>query len=210
MAASDLELGQTLVVVVRQRLRAALAEDALAVPDFEVVARGEDHDVALHRRRLAELRRNQDPALRVDLAFHAVDAGPALEAAAGLVGRRHLPEARLDLLPDRHGVDADVLAGRVVAGEIHRRRLPLRLEVGAVRGGQLEPPLFVDFRLVAAPQARFTPRQATLVHTESRTGGQTCQRETAANLSGPNGLRILFAGPCGGEKAPIPGMVSVP
>src|SRR6185503_15795121 len=92
-------LGQAETVLVRPRFALQLVEEALVVPDFEIIDPAEHADVADDRRAVAQLRWNDDAPLAVELGGLAVVVHPVekLQARGMIAG--HLEQLPLDLEP---------------------------------------------------------------------------------------------------------------
>jgi hypothetical protein len=125
------------------------------VPHIEIVDLAQHVDVARHRRRVAQPHRDQHTALHVELRRLAEVVDPIEEAEPRRVRRRHPAQLLLDVEPDRHRIDPDVLARQARQEEF---TAVLALEQGPEGVGHLEPTLVID------ASRRVAPKHATLLH----------------------------------------------
>src|SRR5262249_18550071 len=111
------------------------------VPDVETVVLAKDVDVSGHRRRLAEADGDADAPLRVELSGLAEVADAIEEAEPGRMCHRHLPQLFLEVEPDWHRLDPDVLAREARQEEL---AAVLRLEERSESVRHLESSLVID------------------------------------------------------------------
>ena len=148
-------LGQRAGVVVRERIARELGDEALVVPDLEMVVLAEHVHFARHARRFPQSRMNQHAALVVEFPGLAVVVHAAEEAEAGGMGGGDLGQLALDLDPHGHRVDADRVAGQARGED---SVAVLGLDDGPKRVGNLEPALVVN------PGRRVPPKDSGLLH----------------------------------------------
>src|SRR5438128_7797602 len=151
------------------------------VPDVEVVVLAEHVDVAVHRRRFAEPRRNEHTALRVELGPLTVVIHAIEKSQAGWMRRGHLSELLFDVGPDWHRIDPDVLARQ--ARQKHVAAVfALQERTEYVRN--LESPFVIDAgdlmpskHETPSPSAHFCPQNST---ENTRGGSGGCQPQNPA------------------------------
>ena len=136
--------------------RCSFGEEAIVVPDFEVIDVAEHVDVAGHRRGLAQADRNEHAALHVEFADLPVVVHAIEEAQPRRMGRWASRSSFCSSSePHGHRVDADVLARQT-----RHEQFPAVLAFEQEPEGRrhLEPPLVIDSR------RRVAPEHATLLH----------------------------------------------
>src|SRR6188474_3081536 len=106
---SDSVFGQSETVLVGPRFALQLLEEALVVPDFEIIDPAEHADVADDGRAVAQMWWNDDAPLAVEfgglaVVIHAVEK----LQARGMIGG-HLEQLPLDLEPRGKRIDAHAL-----------------------------------------------------------------------------------------------------
>ena len=205
-------------------------------PDLGVIARADDDGVAAEADRVAQVGRQEDPSLPVELHFGRAGEHEALEAARVRIGDRQRRDLRREVVPARLGCGSP---GRHPASA--RRPLPASSWTRNLAGTAIRPlsstvcrysPVNTRrFPLVVVRPGRsgrsavphFSPLWATSMHSGARNGARQCETRHRASsaVGGTRGLgrrpadrgdsrRARRRGPARGGREPHPTVGSRP